>query len=323
MRTKPEFGKVVVDEAIPFIKGALEPWFGDVVYRKGGAISPEDVRNASALIVRTRTKCGAPLLEGSLVEMVATATIGTDHIDADYCREHGIEVQSAPGCNSGAVRQYVFKALKALGLENGEGWTLGVAGVGHVGTKVAQAGREAGFRVIEYDPPRGLPATLDTLLSESDIITVHIPLWPENRDFIDSSLIERMKDGVILINASRGEVADEKALVDARCSKKISALVVDVWKNEPHINLRLLAAADIATPHIAGYSIQGKINGTQAAVRAVGRHFGIGALENFTVRGVEIPDSPYDIMADHKALKDNPLTFESLRNSYGYRNENL
>ncbi len=315
------YGKAVVDSAVPFIKGALEPWFGEVLYKKGDEISPDDLRDASALIVRTRTRCGAPLLEGTPVEMIATATIGTDHIDGEYCSRRGIEVQSAPGCNAGGVRQYVFAALRALGIRSGEGLTLGVVGVGHVGSEVALAGRGAGFRVIGNDPPRGLQTPLDTLLRESDIVTVHIPLWPENRDFINAGFLAEMKPGAVLINASRGEVADEDALIDARA--RLGGLVVDVWKNEPHINLRLLDAADIATPHIAGYSIQGKINGTQAVVRAVARHFGIEALKDFRVEGVEIPLEPHDIMEDDAALRAAPEAFESLRSSYRYRNENL
>lgn len=315
------YGKAVVDSAIPFIKGVLEPWFGEVLYKKGAEISSDDLRDASALIVRTRTRCGASLLDGTPVEMVATATIGTDHIDAGYCSSRGIEVQSAPGCNAGGVRQYVFSALRALGIRSGEGLALGVVGVGHVGSKVARAGREAGFRVIENDPPRGLPAQLGTLLRESDIVTVHIPLWPENRDFINASFLSEMKPGAVLINASRGEVADEDALVAAR--PRLGGLVVDVWKDEPHINHSLLAAADIATPHIAGYSIQGKINGTQAVVRAVAAHFGIDALKDFCVEGVDIPLEPHDIMEDDAALRAAPEAFESLRSSYRYRNENL
>ena len=319
------FGTLIADRDIPFLEGVLDDWF-DVRRLPGREIGPDDVRDASALLVRTRTRCNASLLEGSAVRLVATATIGTDHIDMRYCAKHGITVASAPGCNAAAVAQYVGAALHALSLDR-QGATLGVIGVGHVGSLVAEVGRRAGMRVLLSDPPREAaegPAgftPLPELLAASDVVTLHIPLWPENRDFADAAFFSQMRPGASFFNASRGEVVDEDALLAAR--PRLDKLVLDVWKNEPAINRALLAVADIATPHIAGYSIQGKINGTQAVVRAVGETFGIDPLRQFSVMGVSLPQEPYDIFRDDASLRRDPSAFESLRSHYAYRNDQL
>lgn len=318
-------GLIIVDRDIPFLAGVLENWF-DVQYLPGREIGPDAVRNAVALLIRTRTRCNASLLDGSSVRLIATATIGTDHIDLDYCAVRGIAVASAPGCNADAVAQYIAVALRTLGLDR-PGATLGVIGVGHVGSKVAARAREAGMQVLLSDPPREAvegPAgftPLSDLLAQSDIVTLHIPLWPENRDFADAAFFVALKDGAAFFNASRGEVVDESALLAAR--PRLGRLVVDVWKHEPDINRELLALADIATPHIAGYSIQGKINGTQAVVRAVGDFFDIPQLRTFLVRDIELPKEPYDILADDTALRSHPENFERLRSNYSYRNDQL
>ena len=340
------FGKLVADRDIPFLAGVLENWF-DVRYLPGREITAADVRDAVALVVRTRTRCDAALLAGSAVRLVATATIGTDHIDVDYCDSRGITVAGAPGCNAGGVAQYVACALHALSLDR-PGATLGVIGVGYVGKLVAEAGRRAGMHVLLSDPPREAaegPAgftPLPELLAASDVVTLHIPLWPENRDWADARFFAAMKPGASFINTSRGEVVDEAALLAAR--PRLGRIVIDVWRNEPAINRALLAAADIATPHIAGYSIQGKINGTTAVVRAVGHTFGIGPLQQFTIRDLAHPtchplpsvvalpsvgperseeSNPYDILADDAALRADPAAFESLRSHYSYRNEKI
>ena len=319
------FGTLIADRDIPFLEGVLDDWF-DVRRLPGREIGPDDVRDASALLVRTRTRCNASLLEGSAVRLVATATIGTDHIDMRYCAKHGITVASAPGCNAAAVAQYVGAALHALSLDR-QAATLGVIGVGHVGSLVAEVGRRAGMRVLLSDPPREAAegsagfTPLPELLAASDIVTLHIPLWPENRDFADAAFFSQMRPGASFFNASRGEVVDEDALLAAR--PRLDKLVLDVWKNEPAINRALLAVADIATPHIAGYSIQGKINGTQAVVRAVGETFGIDPLRHFSVTGVSLPQEPYDIFRDDASLRRDPSAFESLRSHYAYRNDQL
>ena len=314
---------VVVDRDIPFLEGVLEPWF-KVRYLAGRAIGPADVRDAVALLIRTRTRCDAALLDGSAVRFIGTATIGTDHIDKRYCDSCGITVASAPGCNAAAVAQYIRVALHTLALDR-PGATLGVIGVGHVGSLVAEVGRRAGMRVLLNDPPREAAegdagfTPLPELLAQSDVVTLHIPLWPENRDFADAAFFAKLRPGTSFINASRGEVVDEDALLAAR--PQLGRVVIDVWKNEPTINPALLAAADIATPHIAGYSIQGKMNGTTAVVRALGEAFGIDALKSFTVSGVTLPQDPYDILQDDAKLRSHPENFEQLRSEYAYRND--
>ena len=319
------YGAIVVDSGIPFLEGVFEPWF-EVRRIAGSEICPAVIRDAVALVVRTRTRCDEALLAASSVRIVATATIGTDHIDSGYCASRGISVVSAPGCNAAAVAQYVMAALHALSLDT-PGSTLGVVGVGHVGSLVAEAGRRAGMRVLLSDPPREALegseafAPLHELLHAADVVTLHIPLWAENRDFADEAFFSAMKSGASLVNASRGEVVDEVALLAAR--PRIGKLVIDVWKNEPDINLDLLSAADIATPHIAGYSVQGKMNGTKAVVRAIGEHFGIEQLKRFEIIDVALPQQAYDILADDAALRAAPSAFESLRTHYTYRNDQL
>ena len=303
----------------------LDPWF-EVRALPGKTIGVADVHDAVALLVRTRTRCDAALLDGSAVRFVATATIGTDHIDRDYCDSHGITVASAPGCNAAAVAQYVRVALHTLSLDR-PGATLGVIGVGHVGKLVAEAGQRLGMHVLLNDPPREAmegPAgftPLPELLAQSDVVTLHIPLWPENRDFADAAFFAALKPGASFINASRGEVVDEAALLAAR--PKLDKLVIDVWKNEPNINRDLLAATDIATPHIAGYSIQGKMNGSTAVVRALGEAFDIDELKTFSVKDITLPQDPYNILQDDAKLRSHPENFEQLRSKYSYRNDQL
>ncbi len=334
---------IIIDNDIPFIKGVLEPYF-NVRYITGSQITSSDIINACALIVRTRTKCNKMLLEGSSVELIASATIGTDHIDEKYCSQCGIEVDNAPGCNSSAVMQYFFTALYALAEEKHislKDKTIGVIGVGHVGSKIAALGKKLGFNILLNDPPkekregkRGIYSNLALLLQESDIVTLHIPLWKENVDFADDVFFSNMKKSSIFINASRGEVVDENAML--RHFGNFSGTVIDVWKNEPDINRDMLGMVDIATPHIAGYSLQGKENGTTAVIRTVGEHFGIEQLKDFRIetkccslkyRGLSQNElaaellSIYDIRRDVKDLRDNPDLFEKLRKEYEYRDE--
>ena len=176
--------KIVADSFIPFLEGVFEP-YAEVVYKEGPEICREDCLDADVLITRTRTRCGAELLEGTSVKMISTATIGTDHIDLPWCEEHGIEVYNAAGCNAGGVMDYVFSALygvaarKKIPLQNAK---LGIVGVGHVGRKVERAGRKLGFQILRCDPPRAEREgregflTLDELLAEAQIVTLHVPL---------------------------------------------------------------------------------------------------------------------------------------------------
>lgn len=336
--------KIVIDRDIPYMSGVLDPYF-DLTICAGSQIDRDLVRDAKALIIRTRTKCNASLLEGSEVKLIATATIGADHIDSEYCAANNIKVVNAPGCNSAAVMQYFYTALYQLAHLKKmplSGKTIGVIGVGNVGGKVADFGERLGFRVLRNDPYRegqehcqkDFFCTLDYLLAHSDIVTLHIPLWKDNVNFADDRFFAAMNEGAIFVNASRGEVVVEEALLGAR--GKLGGVVIDVWRGEPAINRDLLAAADIATPHIAGYSKQGKINGTVAVVRGVARHFGIEPLTNFALEDArcnlsfegksqsEVLDlllSLYPIMEDDRALRAAPEEFEKLRSQYNYRIE--
>jgi erythronate-4-phosphate dehydrogenase len=282
-------------------------------------------------------------LAHSSVRFIATATVGDDHIDADYCRENDIAVFSAAGCNAAAVAQYTLAALLATESITGkkiQERTLGIIGVGNIGRLVSALAANLGMSVLLNDPPRAARegtagfVELEELLQRADSITLHVPLTDRTRNMADDVFFERLQRGAIFINTSRGEITDEKALLHHR--KKLSAVVLDVWQNEPHISLATLAATDIATPHIAGYSIQGKRNAATMVVRALAAFFNIDALKNFTATiateetHIAIPcdrnhlrtllAGSYSIFEDDKLLRAQPQHFEQLRNNYTLRN---
>ncbi len=338
--------KITADRYIPFLKGVFEP-YAEVVYKDGREIGPDDVRDSDALIVRTRTRCGRELLQGSRVGIVASATIGTDHIDTGWCAANGIEVANAAGCNAGGVLQYVFTALYTVASSrsiNLKGKTLGIIGVGNVGSLIDTMASELGFRTLRCDPPRAERegpegfCTLEELLRGSDIVTMHTWLDTATRGMADSSFFSLMREGAVFINASRGEVVSDDALKQAR--GHLGAIILDTWNNEPDIDRELLSMTDIATPHIAGYTFKGKMNGSSAAVRAVARHFGIEELYGYYPEGDPDKESVdlnfdglgqeeirtllsgvYDIMEDDRALRERTGEFESLRSGYDYRKE--
>ncbi|MCI7514319.1 MAG: 4-phosphoerythronate dehydrogenase [Bacteroidales bacterium] len=339
--------KIVADRNIPFLEGVFEP-YADVRYINGKEITREDVMDADALIIRTRTKCNADLLDGSRVKMIATATIGTDHIDFDYCNEHGIEVHNAQGCNAGGVMQYVFSALYGVAARKSiklDGATFGIIGVGNVGSKVEKMARYLGFNVLRYDPPRAEKegpegfCSLDYLLANSLVVTMHVPLDETTRKMADENFFARMQTGSIFINAARGEVMDEDALMQA--IPKFGAVIIDTWNHEPDVNEKLIDMVDIATPHIAGYSFQGKQNGTSSAVQAVAKHFGIIPLYGFYPESNEEEHEPvkldlsgknqgevaavfqynYPIFTDDFRFRLEPDNFEKMRSDYQYRRE--
>lgn len=328
--------KVVIDSAIPYIAGVLEP-YAEVVYRAGEQFSSSDVKDADALIIRTRTRCGEALLEGSSVKLIATATIGFDHIDLQYCASRGIEVVTAAGCNAAGVLQWVAATLALLACT--QCWQpnqkrLGIVGVGNVGSLVERYARRWGFEVICCDPPRqeregGDFVALEELLPQADIVTLHTPLDDTTRGMINPQTLALMKPSATLINASRGEVAQTEALLSAQ-----QTLCLDVWEREPNINRELLAKAFVATPHIAGYSAQGKANAAMAVVRAVARRFALPLVEWYpsAVEPVERKDITWEDMCqsiehycnlqtESEILKTHPTDFEALRNNYNYREE--
>ena len=342
--------KIIADNAIPFLRGVFEP-FAQVTYLPGAAIAQADLKDTDALIIRTRTKCNAKLLAGTGVRIIASATIGMDHVNTAECEKLGIRCVNAPGCNASSVAQYIVSILTADAVETGRplaGRTLGIVGVGHVGKKVAAAAEALGMRVLRNDPPRARAegpdgfAELDRILAESDFITMHTPLNREHPDgtyhLANEDFFLKAAKKPFFINASRGLVTDQNALKCALITGRIRGAALDVWEDEPDINRELLDMVKIATPHIAGYSADGKANGTSMSVRAVAKFFGIDSLADFSPEGVPAPDpavltvsescpvesailSVYDVRRDDAALRSAPENFESLRAHYPVRRE--
>ena len=343
--------KIIADSKIPFLQGVLEP-FAEMHYLDPAAITPDAVRTADALIIRTRTKCNAALLDGSHVGEIATATIGFDHIDADYLRQAGIAWQNAPGCNAESVAQYVLASLSLIALREGRklsSYTIGIVGVGNVGKAVERACLTVGISILRCDPPRaeregseGL-VSLDTIAREADVVTFHTPLTRTGTHatyhLADQAFFEAVRRRPILINAARGGVVDETAMMEAHAAGRLGDLVIDCWEGEPAIDSRLLDMATIATPHIAGYSADGKANATRMAVANVARHFGIdpdlssieapaiaeNRLDATIYIGIEaVPNlilQTYNPLADDARLRKSPATFEKQRGDYPLRRE--
>ena len=336
--------KVIVDEKIPYIEDAIAKIADEVIYAPGNGFTPELIKEADALIVRTRTKCNRQLLEGSNVQFIATATIGYDHIDTLYCREAGISWINAPGCNANSVAEYIEACLTLLQEERRlplNSMTMGIVGVGHVGTLVAQKAATFGMKVLKNDPPRAARegitdfSTLQQLADECDIISFHTPLSREGEystyHLAGESFFRSLRKKPILINTSRGEVINTTALLQAMNNERISTdVIMDVWENEPDINRQLLQRAYIATPHIAGYSADGKGNATRMALEGLCRHFGIAAQidiklprrpENKSVHSTGSILSVYNPIRDSNWLKAAPERFEEFRNNYPVRRE--
>lgn len=326
--------KIALDPNIPFI---LEPLRQQLNAEITHDLTPEGVRDADALIVRTRTRCDADLLEGSRCRFIGTATIGTDHIDLKYCASRGITVANAPGCNAPAVAQWALAAIRETGEFKGR--TLGVIGAGHVGSILIDWAKGLGINVMVNDPPlQELRPdlhhyyTLEQIASEADIVSVHTPLTRSGEHptyhLIDSAFVSKLKRSPMLLNAARGAVTDTAAVVGGMRDGLISAAAIDCWENEPDINRELLDKALITTPHIAGYSMEGKIRATQMVLDALARHFGIS--QPLRAAAPEVRPAPisvseedinYDIMKDTRELKDSPATFEAQRNHYDLRHE--
>lgn len=323
---------IVCDDKIPFLRGVFEP-FAEVKYLTGSRITRDDIFDADALIVRTRTRCDRTLLEGTKVRVVASATIGIDHIDTLWCEQNGIIWANAPGCNARSVCQWVGSTLSALSHRldmDLRGKTLGIVGVGHVGSEVARLAPTLGMDTLLCDPPRAESegpegfVSLEDITRGSDIITIHTPLTAQTFHLFDSERLKSLSSAQILINSARGEIVDGGALKSALRENRLRAAALDVWENEPGIDRELLERVTIATPHIAGYSADGKANGTTAAVRAVANALGIEALSGWKVESVpESADPYYDVLKDDTALRAHPEDFERLRSDYPIRREPL
>ncbi|MEX2607136.1 MAG: 4-phosphoerythronate dehydrogenase, partial [Kiritimatiellia bacterium] len=249
---------------------------GEVVELAETDFSPGRIQGADAVITRSKTRLNRSLFQGTGVKFAGTCTAGIDHADPETLAELGVHFASAPGCNANAVTEYVLAAL----LEASDrldfrfkGKTLGIIGHGQVGTRMDRKAEALGFRVLRHDPPKqaaggkGPFVELETLLRESDVVTLHVPLVEDGpfptRGLLGEAELALLRPGVILLNACRGEAIDTAPLVEARRSGRIAWLVLDVWDPEPRIPAELLGMADLATPHIAGHSVEGKVNGTR------------------------------------------------------------
>lgn len=313
--------KLVADPNIPMVREAFSAF--DITLIPGRAIHPASVRDADALLVRSVTPVNASLLAGSRVRFVGTATIGTDHVDTGYLAQTGIGFASAAGSNANSVAEYVVAALLELAERHKfrlRDKSLGVIGVGNVGSRVVRYARALGMRVLQNDPPLGLHERA----FEADIVTVHVPLLETTQHMFHHDNLEKF----ILINTSRGAVVDNRALLKAIDGARVAGAVLDVWENEPNISPELLDVVDIGTPHIAGYSLDGKVNGVHMIYEAACRHFGLEPVWKPVlppVQPVQISDfkRQYDIVADDAALRADIRGFDRLRAEYPVRREFL
>jgi len=278
--------KIVADQNIPFVRECFSH-MGEVVTVGGRQVTAELVRDADILLVRSITKVGSELLEGSRVKFVATATIGFEHIDREYLEGRQIGFASAPGSNANSVAEYITAALLVLARKKQwtlEGKSIGIVGVGNVGSRVENKCRALGMNVVLNDPPlqcqtgQARYRPLDEVL-DCDFVTLHTPLNKQGPDatyhLADKAFFDKLKDRAVFMNTSRGKVHDEAALRSAMEAGQLGAVVLDVWETEPVVNPWLLKHVDISTPHIAGYSYDGKIAGLLMIYEAACRHFGI------------------------------------------------
>ena len=322
--------KVIVDHKIPYIKEAISKIADEVVFLPGDAFTKEEVKDADALIVRTRTRCTRELLEDTKVKFIATATIGYDHIDTEYCREAGIVWTNCPGCNAGSVEQYIHAVLLLLKEKKGldlQKAVLGIVGVGHVGSRVKRMAESLGMKVLLNDPPRADRGEegfvdLQTIIRECDVITFHTPLNREGKyvtyHLVNEDFLFSLERTPFIINASRGEVVDTASLLAALAAGKVRDAIIDTWEYEPNISKELMEVAYLATPHIAGYSADGKANATRMSLEALCKYFGVEA--EF---GIVPPEGPqdYDPTRDSDWLKAAPGKFEWFRGNYPVRRE--
>jgi erythronate-4-phosphate dehydrogenase len=281
---------IAVDEALPFWKEAFSN-LGEIRPFSGRTLKPAGLRDVDALIVRTVTPVNADLLQGSTVRFVGAASAGIDHIDQDFLKKNNIHLYYSAGCNANSVSEYIFTALYATASR--KHWdlkrkSLAVIGVGHVGSRVAQKGRALGMEVMLCDPPlhdlTGDPhyQSLEEVLC-ADILSFHVPLISDGpyptRHMLDSELLSRLSPDQFIINASRGSVIDSPAVKTALQQHRISGAILDVWEGEPEIDYSLLESIDIGTPHIAGTSMDGKIQATNMVRKELHRFLSVNSPE--------------------------------------------
>ena len=337
--------KIVIDDKIPYIKETISKLTNRAVYIPGNMIGNDDIRDADALIIRTRTHCDAQLLKGSNVKFVATATIGYDHIDTNFMEQAGIKWINCPGCNASSVAQYIDAVLTLIKTEKHidiQKQTIGIVGCGHVGRKVVEVARRKGMNILVCDPPRSDAegekgfVSMEQIAKEADIITFHVPLTKEGRyptyHLVNEKLLDSLSKRPIIINSSRGAVVDNEALLYAINYNKVKDAVIDTWENEPNINKELLKRVWIGTPHIAGYSADGKTNADNMVISALCEFFSLPKQP--AICPPEIPNADlcpknedertlffYNPIPESNKLKLEPEKFEWFRNNYPLRRE--
>lgn len=289
---------ILADENIPFVAEAFSR-FGAVQTCSGREIPSLDLRGVDVLLVRSVTPIGPTLLEGSSVRFVGSATIGTDHVDRDYLRKAGIHFAHAPGSNADSVADYVVVALLTLARRKNVSLaerTVGIVGCGNIGSRLARRLSALGLTVLRNDPPRAERIErkggehefvgLDTIVSHADILSLHVPLTSQGphptHHLVDADVLDRLGAESWLLNTSRGAVVDGTALLKALQQGDIGAAVLDVWENEPSPDSALVRAVDIATPHIAGYALDGKVRGTSMLYEAFCDFMGVAPTWNPT-----------------------------------------
>ncbi len=285
--------KIFVDSNILYSR-ELFGRHGDIQFFEGRNLKPGDIEDADALLVRSVTLVGKELLAHSKVQFVGSASIGTDHVDRDYLQRNSVSFAHAPGCNSNAVGDYVISALLSLHHReklNLRESTLGVIGFGNVGKNLTNKARALGLKVYVNDPPlyqatRGnIFSSLDEVLKKSDILTFHVPLttggFCPTAGMINSDIIDKSSRAPLIINTSRGEIVREIDMLRALDQGSIRGVVLDVFKNEPRINGELCKKAELISPHIAGYSLEGKLLGSIMVYQAFCRHFNLKDPGNY------------------------------------------
>ncbi|MBJ3814437.1 4-phosphoerythronate dehydrogenase PdxB [Shimwellia pseudoproteus] len=278
--------KIIVDENMPYAR-ALFSRLGEVHAVPGRPLPEGVLDDADALMVRSVTRVNADLLAGKPVKFIGTATAGTDHVDQHWLRQAGLGFSAAPGCNAIAVVEYVFSALLMLAERDGfalQDRTVGIVGVGNVGGRLQARLEALGIRTLLCDPPRadngdaGEFLPLQTLVEQADILTFHTPLFKDgpykSLHLADDALLRQLKPGTILINACRGPVVDNAALLNCLNDGQDLHAILDVWEPEPALNTDLLAKVEIGTPHIAGYTLEGKARGTTQVFEAFSQFIG-------------------------------------------------
>jgi erythronate-4-phosphate dehydrogenase len=349
--------KLIVDENIALAKEAFSG-FGELKLLNGRSITNNEVKNSDVLIVRSITEVNRELLKDSRVQFVGTATIGTDHIDLNYLKNKKIAFTDAKGCNADSVTEYVFTTLFKVASEEKisiRDKTIGVVGIGNIGSRVLRLAEPFGMKVLQNDPPldrKGIGkgyVALDEIL-KADIITFHVPLNLEGLDrtyhLLNEENLKKIKSRAIILNTSRGPVIDNNALLKENERKNFN-LILDVWENEPSLNTKLLEKVKVGTPHVAGYSFEGKVNGTKIIYDALCKHLKIEPrwqplLPKIDQTELRIPEgktdeeklyklfsSVYDLENDDRRLREisrynsdeQPKYFDRLRKEYPIRRE--